>query len=120
MKNVTLKELTLSILSILVIFRSVYSFSVSPSVYHKTQSTHRLGSNQVFRQKNVKFNMIGDFVSGITGQAPKQLDVPFDELLSGTNIDPSRDNVDLKCVYKASKDGWTALDFHSNCDGRGE
>ena len=61
--------------------------------------------------------MVGDFISGITGQAPKSLDVPLEEILSGTSIDPSR--VDLKCVYKASRDGWSAIDFHTNCDGRG-
>lgn len=72
-------------------------------------------------EKNVgtKLQMVGDFFSGITGQAPKSLDVSFDELLSGTNIDPARDNVDLTCVYKASRDGWSAIDFHNCCDDRG-
>ena len=66
-----------------------------------------------------KLQMVGDFFSGITGQAPKSLDVSFDELLSGTNIDPARDNVDLTCVYKASRDGWSAIDFHNCSDDRG-
>lgn len=63
--------------------------------------------------------MVGDFISGITGQAPKSLDVPLEGILSGTSIDPLRENVDLQCVYKASRDGWSAIDFHTNCDGRG-
>lgn len=76
---------------------------------------------QQLRQRNndSKIYMVGDFFSGITGQAPKSLDVPFDDLLSGTNIDPEKDNVDLQCVYKASRDGWSAIDFHESCDGRG-
>ena len=65
-------------------------------------------------------NMVGDFFAGITGQAPKSLDVPFETLLGGTSIDPSRDTVDLQCVFKASRDGWSAIDFHEYCDGRGK
>ena len=62
--------------------------------------------------------MVGNFFSGITGQAPQSLDPPI-ALLKNTNIDPSRPNVDLKCVYKASKDGFSAINFHEKCDGRG-
>ena len=78
-------------------------------------------STSTSTNKSSKLNMVGDFFSGITGQAPKSLDVPFERILSGTNIDPNSSNidVDLQCVYKASKDGWSAIDFHSNCDGRG-
>ena len=68
-------------------------------------------------------NMINDFFSGITGQAPKSSLVNesvLETILNGTNIDPiGRNNVDLECVYKASRDGWSAIDFHNNCDGRG-
>jgi len=82
---------------------------------------------QKYMQKQMQTNtnsctqlqMVGDFFSGITGQAPKSLNVPFDILLSGTNIDPQNTNVDLDCVYKASRDGWSAIDFHTCCDGRG-
>lgn len=67
--------------------------------------------------------MINDFFSGITGQAPKSSLVNesvLETILNGTNIDPiGRNNVDLECVYKASRDGWSAIDFHNNCDGRG-
>ena len=61
---------------------------------------------------------LGDLLSGITGQAPASLDYPSD-VLDGTNIDPSKSNVDLQCVYKASRDGWSAINFHENVDGRG-
>ena len=60
----------------------------------------------------------GDIFSGITGQAPKSLQYPPD-VLSGTNIDPDRSNVDVQRVYKASRDGWSAANFHECVDGRG-
>lgn len=61
---------------------------------------------------------LGDLFSGITGQAPASLEYPEDVLV-GTNIDPSKSNVDLQCVYKASRDGWSAINFHDSVDGRG-
>ena len=61
---------------------------------------------------------LGDLFSGITGQAPASLEYPAD-VLEGTNIDPSKSNVDLQCVYKASRDGWSAINFHDSVDGRG-
>ena len=42
---------------------------------------------------------LGDLFSGITGVAPSSLNPPVD-LLEGTSIDPTRDNVDLERVYK--------------------
>jgi hypothetical protein len=66
-------------------------------------------------------NTINNFLSGITGQPPSTLvdSTILSELLSGTNIDPEKQNVKLGCVYKASRDGFSAVDFHKNCDGRG-
>lgn len=61
---------------------------------------------------------LGDIFSGITGQAPKSLQYPPD-VLTGTNIDPDRPNVDVQRVYKASQDGWSAVNFHDCVDGRG-
>lgn len=46
------------------------------------------------------------------------MDPPVD-VLAGTSIDPSRDGVDLGLVYKATKDGWSAIDFHRCVDDRG-
>ena len=60
----------------------------------------------------------GDVFSGITGRAPESLAFPT-SILDGTNIDPSKSNVDLQCVYKASVDGWSAIDFHEKVDSRG-
>ncbi len=123
---------TLAILKLLLLTHASYSFSLQPSILHNENAGRRhLSSkqNHPHLKTGTRSNernrcsselcMIGDFVSGITGQAPKSLDVPFEKLLAGTNIDPSRDNVDLQCVYKGSRDGWSAIDFHSNCDGRG-
>ena len=46
---------------------------------------------------------MGDLISGITGQAPKSLEPPLEELLKDTNLDPELSRVDLQCVYKASR-----------------
>jgi len=61
---------------------------------------------------------LGDLFSGITGVAPSSLDPPAD-VLAGTSIDPARDDVDLGRVYKATKDGWSAINFHECVDGKG-
>jgi hypothetical protein len=76
--------------------------------FHKTVS----------ERHHQKLHMVGDFFSGIMGQPPASLMPPL-SLLENTNIDPNRPNVDLTCVYKASKDGFSAVDFHDKCDGRG-
>ncbi|KAL3808739.1 hypothetical protein ACHAXA_010905 [Cyclostephanos tholiformis] len=44
---------------------------------------------------------------------------PPPEILAGTSIDPARDDVDLVRVYKATKDGWSAINFHEKVDGKG-
>ena len=44
---------------------------------------------------------IGDLISGITSVAPSSLSPPVD-VLSGTSIDPERDDVDLGRVYKVT------------------
>ena len=45
---------------------------------------------------------IGDLFSGIIGVAPSSLNPPID-VLEGTSIDPTRDDVDLGRVYKVSR-----------------
>lgn len=69
-------------------------------------------------QLHASSSPLGDLFSGITGVAPSSMDPP-ENLLAGTSIDPARDNVDLGRVYKASKDGWSAIDFHKCVDGKG-
>jgi len=68
-----------------------------------------------------KLYMVNNFLSGITGQPPSALlDIKMlSTLLSGTNIDPAKQSIKLSCVYKASRDGFSAIDFHNKCDGRG-
>ena len=50
--------------------------------------------------------------------APSSLAPPAD-VLAGTSIDPNRDDVDLVRAYRATRDGWSAIDFHERVDGRG-
>lgn len=59
---------------------------------------------------------LGDVLSGLTGRPPSSLAYPAD-VLEGTNLD--RAGIDLRCVYKASRDGWSAVDFHRCVDERG-
>mmetsp|Transcript_15126 Transcript_15126/g.19765 ORF Transcript_15126/g.19765 Transcript_15126/m.19765 type:complete len:189 (+) Transcript_15126:128-694(+) len=75
-----------------------------------------LAIGQVFFLSN---EVIAAFnVAAMFGVAPDALSPPIN-LLEGTNIDPSRDNVDLQCCYKASKDGFSATAFHNCVDNRG-
>jgi hypothetical protein len=50
-------------------------------------------------QTKASSSPIGDLFSGIIGVAPSSLQPPSD-VLSGTSIDPARDDVDLGRVYK--------------------
>ena len=61
---------------------------------------------------------LGDLFSGITGVVPSSLDPPSD-LLENTSLDPGRGDVNIGRVYKATKDGWSAVDFHRCVDDRG-
>ena len=72
-------------------------------------------------ERGTSLHMINSFVQGLTGKAPEEIISPAlqADLLANSNIDPARGNVDLQCVYKASRDGFSAVDFHNNCDGRG-
>jgi hypothetical protein len=76
-----------------------------------------IGWIQLQQQVSV-VHSFGDVFSGITGQAPESLAFP-PSTLDGTNIDPANSSVDLQCIYKASRDGWSAIDFHESVDSRG-
>jgi len=73
------------------------------------------------RKQQSSLSMINNLFSGLSGKPPDQLLASSLQttLLTNTNIDPNKPNVDLKCIYKASKDGFSAIDFHKLCDGRG-
>ena len=60
---------------------------------------------------------IGNFISGVIGVPPQQLidSKTTDTLLAGTSLDSKK----LICAYKASRDGWSAINFHRAVDGRG-
>jgi hypothetical protein len=59
-----------------------------------------------------------DIFFGVTGIAPSSIEPPTDVLI-GTSIDPSRNDVRLERVYKATRDGWSAVDFHKFVDSKG-
>jgi len=59
---------------------------------------------------------LGDLFAALVGTPPTSLEPPR-ELLIGTSMDPVKCN--LQRCYKASVDGWSAIDFHNCVDGRG-
>ena len=79
-----------------------------------------VGSEALVLRLSSSSSPLGDIFSGLTGSVPKGgLGPPPDDLLAGTSIDPARPGVDLTRAYRASTDGWTAVDFHRAVDGRG-
>lgn len=60
---------------------------------------------------------VGNFLSGVSGVAPSSLLTPKCEesLVDSTSLAGKR----LECCYKASRDGWSATDFHKAVDERG-
>ena len=61
---------------------------------------------------------VGNLIAGITGIAPSQplLSKNLEKsLVIGTFLE----RANLKCVYRASSDGWSALNFHRCVDGKG-
>lgn len=119
----------ISIWSTNIVFVDAFSpsgASPSPSISSILSARNRNGNAATFTSRipstpritQLYSSPLGDLFSGITGQAPATLEYPADVLV-GTNIDPSKSNVDLQCVYKASVDGWSAINFHDSVDGRG-
>lgn len=61
--------------------------------------------------------MVGNFFAGVTGVPPPSL---LDKTwTNGVVEQTSLEDVDLECAYKASRDGWSAIDFHRAIDERG-
>ena len=61
---------------------------------------------------------VGNFISGLTNSPPSKplLSTELEgQLISGTSLQDK----ELKCVYKASEDGWSANDFHRCVDDKG-
>jgi hypothetical protein len=61
---------------------------------------------------------VGNFISGLTNSPPSKplLNKELEgQLVSGTSLQSK----ELKCVYKASEDGWSAIDFHRCVDDKG-
>lgn len=69
------------------------------------------------RKGRLALPMIGNFLAGVTGLPPPSL---LDEGWANDIVQlTSLENVRLECAYKASRDGWSAIDFHEAVDERG-
>ena len=67
---------------------------------------------------STKLNSVENWISGITNSPPSKpllTEKLKDSLTAGTSLQGK----ELACVYKASNDGWSAVDFHKCVDERG-
>lgn len=88
------------------------TFAFTASQQQQPQQQHTIAS-----RTSTAVHM-GNWISGITGIPPSQPLIKTEilrELVATTNLASS----DLKCVYKASRNGWSAIDFHQSVDGKG-
>ena len=70
-----------------------------------------------YRRSKLDLSMVGNFIAGISGVPPRTLlDKSWaDDAVQTTSLA----DVELECAYKASRDGWSAIDFHQAVDERG-
>jgi hypothetical protein len=68
-------------------------------------------------QRTTALKSIGNILYGVAGVPPAKLidSKTKDKLVAGTFLE----NRKLVCAYKASRDGWSAIDFHKKVDDRG-
>jgi len=67
---------------------------------------------------STKFNSVENWISGVTNSPPSKpllTEALKNSLTAGTSLQGK----ELVCVYKASNDGWSAVDFHKCADERG-
>jgi TLD len=79
------------------------------------------GTSTKLRYDTKRFSIL-DTISSIGNLAPSKPILEGNEemlksLLKGTYLETSIDTV--KCCYKASRDGWSAVDFHNSVDNKG-
>ena len=96
------------------------AFLVLASHAFATTSTTR--TNTQMKRTTIQLNSIVDTLTSMGNLAPSRpmLDGKknvLDILLAGTYLDGSTDA--MKCVYKGSRDGWSAIDFHQCVDNQG-
>ena len=98
-------------------FLSITFLAVTASLLCSYGICTALLSAPVPRGRHRALPMFGNFLSGITGiPPPTLLDVAWEnDLVRLTSLE----NVNLECAYKASRDGWSAINFHQGVDERG-
>ena len=131
---------TMWLLSTMSMLIQINGFIMVPSQQQQQQQQHQqgiiqrslcnVGSNNsvTSRQQlpatttstSTKLSMIGDLFSGGGGSSSQLLlndkTVALQEsLVANTSLQ----NKQLKCVYRGSVDGWSAINFHNNVDGKG-
>lgn len=76
-----------------------------------------VGRSETASRASSSIGMVGNFLSGVTGIAPSSL---LDQKSKNSIVEnTSLQNTELECAYKATRDGWSAIDFHNAMDERG-
>lgn len=97
--------LALMCISSMILFKEASSFA--PPATSKSPS---ISKTSIFSVEN--------WVSGVIGSPPSK-PLLTKELEKSLTAGTSLQDKELACVYKASKDGWSAIDFHKCADGKG-
>lgn len=97
-------------LCIILWLDSIDAFVVSPPSNTRRATDESKTSSSALKS-------FGNILSGVTGIPPTKLidSKTIDKLVAGTFME----NKQLVCAYKASRDGWSAIDFHKKVDDRG-
>jgi hypothetical protein len=89
------------------------SGSIRPLVAFTPCQSKRVSSS------TTNLSSVGNWISGVTGSPPSQPLLAKKELETALVSGTSLQDKELACVYKASQDGWSAIDFHQAADGKG-
>lgn len=70
------------------------------------------------RHRITQLGSVENWNSGLTNSPPSK-PLLSKELQDKLTLGTSLHGKELACVYKASQDGWSAINFHNNVDGKG-
>lgn len=69
-------------------------------------------------RSSTRIDSVENWISGVTNSPPSKL-LLTQELKESLTSGTSLQDKELACVFKASQDGWSAIDFHQCVDGKG-
>lgn len=66
-----------------------------------------------------QLSSVGNWISGVTNTPPSSLLSSSPKLITSLTESTSLQDKELACIYKGSKDGWSAVNFHRCVDEKG-